>query len=85
MQPFLDEIEKGYCYKQAADRLGYRRAWVLNTLHSDDRLFALTIDLAMQASALIKSGALAAPADRYDGLYNDCVYYSHEYNPYANI
>lgn len=69
MMPFFDEIAKGYCYKQAADRCLYPREWVLNTIYSDDEVFDHMLSLSMQAGARIRAGLQPAPPDRYDGLY----------------
>jgi hypothetical protein len=68
--PFFSEIEKGYCYKQAADKCLYPREWVLNTLYSDDDTMGHMLDLSMAAGELIRTGLLPAPSDRYDGLYD---------------
>lgn len=70
MVPFFAEIEKGYCYKQAADRCKYERKWVLNTIYSDDETADHMLMLAMRAGARIRAGLQPAPLDRYDGLYS---------------
>lgn len=69
--PFFAEIAKGYPVDQAADRCLYPRKWIMNTLYSDDDTYCYVIDLSMVAGAMIRSGQMPAPADRYDGLYND--------------
>ena len=68
--PFFAEISKGYPVDQAAKRCLYPPKWIVNTLYSDDDTYAYVIDLSMVAGALIRSGKMEPPRDRWDGLYN---------------
>ena len=73
LTPFFSAISAGYCVKQAADKCLYPREWILNTIYSDDEVYAHMLDLSMLAGALIRSGEQKPPEDRYDGLYNDYI------------
>ena len=70
MRPFFAEVAKGYCRKQAADRCGYPREYVLNTLYSHDDMMDQMLMLAMRAGYRIRAGLQRPPLDRYDGLYS---------------
>lgn len=69
MIPIFEQISKGYCYKQASAICLYPAEWVLNTMYSDDDIGGYLLDLSMVAGSLIRSGLLAPPLDRWDGLY----------------
>jgi hypothetical protein len=69
LKPFFDEVGRGYCFNQSADRSGLDRKTLWNTLYSDDETLGYALDLSMHAGALIKAGALPIP-DRHDGLYS---------------
>jgi len=67
---WFDEVAKGYPFDQAADRVGYVWAWVLNTVYSDDEVYAHALNLSINAGALIRAGKLPIP-DRHDKLYGE--------------
>lgn len=69
MEPWFAEIAKGYCYKQATDRVKYDLNMVENTLYSDDETMGHMLDLAMVAAAEIRLGRREVP-DRWDGLFD---------------
>ena len=65
---YFDEISKGYCYKQAAENVGYdmiKIEWTMN----DYEVRCHVVDLSMAAGAKIRSGDLPIP-HRHDGLYD---------------
>lgn len=68
LKPWFAEVAKGYCFWQAAERCGYDRQTILNTIYSDDEVFDHGLSLSMWAGAKIRAGELPVP-DRHDGLY----------------
>ena len=69
MEKYFEEVAKGYCWKQSADRAAMVREWVDNTLKSHDHLMDRLLALAIKAGAQIRAGELEAPK-RHDGLYD---------------
>jgi hypothetical protein len=69
LAPFFDEVSRGYCFNESADRSGLERETLWNTLYSDDETIGYALDLSVHAGALIRAGKIPIP-DRYDGLYS---------------
>ena len=72
LKPWFAEVAKGYCFWQAAERCGYDRGTILNTIYSDDEVFDHGLSLSMWAAAKIRMGEMGVP-DRWDGLFECSV------------
>jgi hypothetical protein len=68
--PWFDEVAKGYCFKQAAERCQLVWEWVENTVYSDDDVYEHALNLSMVASAKIRAREMPVP-DRHDKLYEE--------------
>lgn len=66
LQPFFAEIEKGYCWRQAAERCLYPYEFMLSTLISNKTALERMIELEHAAREAIRSGAMVAPADKWE-------------------
>lgn len=71
LEPFFDQVSAGYCTTQATEKAGMDYDTIMNTLYSDDETMEHMLLLSMAAGALIRSGEKEAPADRWDGLYDE--------------
>ena len=70
LEPWFDEVAKGFSFEQASDNLGYDWKKTQNTFYGDDDVFGHALDLSMIAGAQIRMGKLEVP-DRTDGLYEE--------------
>lgn len=70
MTKVFESISLGYCWEQAAARVGLCTVTLDNTLCSDDLTLGRLIDLSMIAGANIRAGTQPPPHDRWDGLYD---------------